>query len=94
FSLDRESDESLVISLMRDRLGVFALIADATQPEEAVPEDSGTVPTPSITPMPTPVAEISDPGEEHPGAAFGPLIAALASYLAMLWYVRTLGLRP
>ena len=93
FSLNRESGESVSISLMRDRFGVFALIADVEQPEEAAAEVSVQVSTPTITPAPTPTVEISDPAEEHPGAAFGPVIAALAAYLAMLWYLRALGMR-
>ena len=93
FSLNRESGESVSISLMRDRFGVFALIADVEQPEEAAAEATVQVSTPTITPAPTPTVEISDPAEEHPGAAFGPVIAALAAYLAMLWYLRALGMR-
>ena len=93
FSLDRESGERLVISLTRDRFGVFALVADAEQPGEAMIEDSGPVSTPLITPTPTPMEEISEPGEEHRGAAFGPLIAGLASYIILLWYVRMIVMR-
>ena len=93
FSLNRESGESVSISLMRDRFGVFALIADVEQPVEAAVEATVQVSTPTITPTATPTVEISDPAEEHPGAAFGPVIAALAAYLAMLWYLRALGMR-
>ena len=93
FSLNRESGESVSISLMRDRFGVFALIADVEQPVEAAVEATVQVSTPTITPTATPTVEISDLAEEHPGAAFGPVIAALAAYLAMLWYLRALGMR-
>ena len=90
FSLSQESGESLSISVMSDGFGVFALIADPEPPAEAKIDDSRPVATPTITPMPTLVAQVSTPADGHRGAAFGPLIAALATYLTMLWYVKSL----
>ena len=91
--LNWDSVDGSSISVTRDRFGVFLLIADLEPPDEAMIENGGPVSAPAITPMPAPMVEDSVQGDEHSGAAFGPLIATLATYLIMLWYMRMLGMR-
>ena len=85
--------ESLTISVTIDRFGVFALIADSESLAQPTTKAIEPIALPTPTPLPTPVTEILAPQTLQPGAAFGPLVAGLAPILAMLWYIRMMGLR-
>ena len=93
FSMVFYSGEGLIVRATRARFGIFALTADTDSLAQAVNQDGKTVVTPTITPLPTPVAEIRAPETKRPGAAYGPLIAGLASYIILLWYVRMIVMR-
>ena len=93
FSMVFHSGEGLTVRATRTRFGIFALTADTDSLAQIVNQDVETTVTPTITPLPTPVAEIRAPETDRPGAAYGPLIAGLASYLILLWYVRMIVMR-
>ena len=90
FSLSQMSKGGVTVSVTRRQLGVFALTADADVLERAVGD---TLPTPTATPLPTPVAEVPAPAGGWPGAGLGLLIAILAPFIAMLWYMGIIGIQ-
>ncbi len=89
FSLDTVSDEGLTVSAMRRQFGVFALTADLDILARAKSQDDDTTATPTVTPLP----EISHPEQKQTGAALGLLIAGLAPYIVMFWYMKMIGVR-
>lgn len=89
FSLSPISEGRVTISATRARFGLFALTADAGTLE---PEVSAASYIPSVTPLPTPVAELSAPSRGWPGALFGLLIAMLAPIILKLWYMAAAGI--
>ena len=89
YSLSRISEGRVTVSATRGRFGVFALIADAGALEWA---DSDAPPTPTITPLPTPLAEDASPAHGRPGAIFGLLIAMLAPFILKLWHMAAIGI--
>ena len=93
FSMELHSEEGLIVRAMRARFGIFALTANTDSLAQTMNQDGETIATPTITPSPTPVAEIRAPETARPGAAYGPLIAGLASYIILLWYVRMIVMR-
>ena len=93
FSMVFHSGGGLIVRAMHARFGVFALTADTDSLSQAMNQDGETIVTPTITPLPTPVGEVWITDTKRPGAAYGPLIAGLASYLIMLWYVRMIVMR-
>ena len=92
YSLSWISDGRAVMSAMRHRFGVFALIADVEVLTRVMAQEEETVATPTVTPLPTPVAEVSDPTQERTGSAWGLLIAILSPYLVALWFIRMIWL--
>ena len=93
FSMDFHSQDGLIVRATHTRFGVFALTADMDFLAQAVNRDGETVAIPTITPLPTPAVEIRSPETGRPVAAYGPLIAGLASYIILLWYVRMIVMR-
>ena len=93
FSMDFHPREGLTVRAAPTRFGIFALTADTDSLSQAMNQDGGTAAVPTITPLPTPAAEILAPETERPGAALGPLIAGLASYIILLWYARMIVMR-
>ena len=89
YSLSPVSEGRVSVSVTRDRLGVFALTVDAEILERMV---STVLPAPTITPLPTPLPEDLHPPPRGPGAAYGLLIAILAHFIAMLWYMGIIGI--
>ncbi len=89
FSLNLVFDEGVTVSAMRRQFGIFALTADVDILSQAKSQDSDTPATPTIIPLP----EISPPETRGSGAAFGLLIAGLAPYIVMLWYMKMIGMR-
>lgn len=91
FSMSVSSGEGVRITTTRDKLGIFALVADEdslSQTEVQSIEATAASPPP---PIPDATEEIATE-EIWPGAAIGSLIVQLAPYLIFLWYARMMGL--
>ena len=93
FSMDFRSEDGLTVRATPIRFGVFALAAEMGSLPQAVNQDGETTVAPTITPFPTPDSEVSIAKTGRPGAAYGPLIGGLASYIILLWYVRMIVMR-
>ena len=93
FSMDFHSEDGLTVRATPIRFGIFALAAEMGSLPQAVNQDGETTVAPTITPFPTPDSEVSIAKTGRPGAAYGPLIGGLASYIILLWYVRMIVMR-
>jgi hypothetical protein len=93
FSMDSHSGGGLNVRATATQFGIFALTADTDSLAQTMNQDGEAIAIPTITPLPTPAVEIRTPETGRPGAAYGPLIAGLASYIILLWYVRMIVMR-